>query len=114
MYTCRQGANAGSVFVEALLRIRRLFINAEVKKGVPAGRCVQNSRRQYALSKKEESDFNVERYSDSAYLIGLAAEGKIAPVIDACYPLAETVKAFRSYEKEHPRGKIVITMGDRS
>jgi acetyl esterase/lipase len=78
MYTCRQGANAGSVFVEALLRIRRRFINAEVKKGVPAGRCVQNSRRQYALSKKEESDFNVERYSDSAYLIG---NGKSESVI---------------------------------
>ncbi len=54
------------------------------------------------------------RQKDMIFLKELLEAGKIAPVIDACYPLAETVKAFRSYEKEHPRGKIVITMGDRS
>lgn len=36
--------------------------------------------------------------------------GKIKPVIDGCYQLWETVKAFWYFEKEHPRGKVIITM----
>jgi hypothetical protein len=31
-------------------------------------------------------------------------------VIDGCYPLSQTAEAFRYYEKEHPRGKVVISM----
>ena len=36
--------------------------------------------------------------------------GKVAPVIDRCYPLAETAEAFRYLEKEHAKGKVVITV----
>ena len=36
--------------------------------------------------------------------------GKIKPVIDRTYPLSETPAAFRSLEKEHARGKVVITV----
>jgi acetyl esterase/lipase len=70
MYMYDKGANARSVFVEALLRIRRLFINAEVKNGIPARRCMEKSRRQYALSEKKEAAFGARRFSDSAYLFG--------------------------------------------
>ncbi len=34
--------------------------------------------------------------------------GKIKPIIDGCYPLNKTPEAFWFFEKEHPRGKVVI------
>lgn len=40
----------------------------------------------------------------------LVAAGKLAPVIDRTYPLAETPAALRAFADEHPRGKIVITV----
>ncbi|HSO27086.1 MAG TPA: NAD(P)-dependent alcohol dehydrogenase [Anaerolineales bacterium] len=36
--------------------------------------------------------------------------GKVKPVIDQTYPLRETPAAFRYLEKEHARGKVVITI----
>ena len=40
----------------------------------------------------------------------LVAAGKLRPVIDRAYPLAETAAALRSFADEHPRGKVVITV----
>jgi NADPH:quinone reductase-like Zn-dependent oxidoreductase len=48
---------------------------------------------------------------DLAFLKELLEAGKIVPVIDGCYPLANTVEAFRYFEEVHPQGKVVITMG---
>jgi NADPH:quinone reductase-like Zn-dependent oxidoreductase len=36
--------------------------------------------------------------------------GKIKPVIDRTYPLRDTPEAFSYLEKEHARGKVVITI----
>ena len=36
--------------------------------------------------------------------------GKIKPVIDRTYPLCDTSEAFGYLEKEHARGKVVITL----
>jgi len=36
--------------------------------------------------------------------------GKVVPVIDKCYPLAETADAIRYLEEGHARGKVVITV----
>ena len=47
---------------------------------------------------------------DLAFLAGLLESGKIVPVIDGCYPLTETAKAFKYYEEVHAQGKIIITM----
>ena len=49
--------------------------------------------------------------TDMALLKELLEAGKVVPVIDACYPLKETAEAFRYFEKEHARGKVVLTMG---
>ena len=40
----------------------------------------------------------------------LLETGKVIPVIDGCYPLSETADAFWYFEKEHPRGKVVISL----
>ena len=42
----------------------------------------------------------------------LIEEGKIKPVIDRTYPLHETPKALEYLDKEHAKGKVVITVGN--
>jgi NADPH:quinone reductase-like Zn-dependent oxidoreductase len=39
----------------------------------------------------------------------LLSAGKIVPVIDRTYPLAETARAIHYIAEEHARGKVVIT-----
>ena len=41
---------------------------------------------------------------------GLIEGGKLMPVIDRIYPLADTAKGLRTVEQGHTRGKIVITV----
>jgi NADPH:quinone reductase-like Zn-dependent oxidoreductase len=51
---------------------------------------------------------------DLLTLRDLLEAGKLVPVIDRTYPLAETAKAIRYLIEEHGRGKVVITVeGDR-
>jgi len=38
----------------------------------------------------------------------LLESGQVVPVIDGCYPLSKTAEAFRYFENEHPKGKVVI------
>ncbi len=40
----------------------------------------------------------------------LLEAGKVVPVIDRCYPLSETIEAFRYLGEGHARGKIVISV----
>lgn len=40
----------------------------------------------------------------------LLQAGQVRPVIDRCYPLAETAEAFRYLGREHARGKVIITV----
>jgi NADPH:quinone reductase-like Zn-dependent oxidoreductase len=47
---------------------------------------------------------------DLNFLRELLESGKIVPVIDGCYPLRKTPEAFWYFEKDHPRGKVVIKM----
>lgn len=48
--------------------------------------------------------------TDLLFLKGLLESVKIMPVIDGCYPLCKIVEAFWYFEKEHPRGKVIITV----
>ena len=41
---------------------------------------------------------------------GLIEGGKLMPVVDRIYPLADTVEGLRTVEQGHTRGKIVVTM----
>lgn len=47
---------------------------------------------------------------DLEILKGLIEAGKVTPVIDRSYPLAETADALRYVEEGHVRGKVVITV----
>ncbi len=48
---------------------------------------------------------------DLLFVKELLEQGKIVPLVDACVPLERAADAFRLYEKDHARGKIVITVG---
>ena len=50
---------------------------------------------------------------DLSFVKELLESGKVAPVIDRCYPFSETPEAIRYLESGHARGKIVIVMVNR-
>ncbi len=41
---------------------------------------------------------------------GLIEDGKLTPVVDRTYPLADTVEGLRHVEQGHARGKVVVTV----
>jgi NADPH:quinone reductase-like Zn-dependent oxidoreductase len=49
------------------------------------------------------------RPSDLTYLGELCEAGKLTPVIDRSYPLADAAEAIRHLEAGHARGKIIVT-----
>jgi NADPH:quinone reductase-like Zn-dependent oxidoreductase len=52
----------------------------------------------------------VQSQKDLNFIKELLESGKIMPVVDGCYPLSKTAEAFWYYEREHARGKLVITV----
>ena len=50
--------------------------------------------------------------TDLAAVGQLMQAGQVRSVIDRCYPLSEAAEAFRYLEREHARGKVVITVAD--
>jgi NADPH:quinone reductase-like Zn-dependent oxidoreductase len=53
---------------------------------------------------------NKENYEDLIVLGELIESGKVTPVIDKTYPLAEVPEAIRYLEEGHARGKVVISV----
>jgi NADPH:quinone reductase-like Zn-dependent oxidoreductase len=51
-----------------------------------------------------------ETQADLLALRDLIESGAVRPVIDRCYPLADSVAAVRYLEAGHTQGKVVITM----
>ncbi len=43
-------------------------------------------------------------------MTGLIEEGKLMPVVDRTYPLADTAEGLRTVQQGHARGKIVVTV----
>jgi NADPH:quinone reductase-like Zn-dependent oxidoreductase len=41
---------------------------------------------------------------------GLIEDGKLTPVVDRTYPLADTAEGLRHVEQGHARGKTVVTV----
>jgi NADPH:quinone reductase-like Zn-dependent oxidoreductase len=53
---------------------------------------------------------NKENHEDLIVLKELIESGKVTPVIDRTYPLAEVPEAIRYLEEGHARGKVVISV----
>ena len=62
------------------------------------------------VSQKLGTFVSSENYEDLIVLKELIESGKLTPVIDRTYPLAEVPDAIRYLEEGHARGKIVITV----
>ncbi|MFC3452421.1 NAD(P)-dependent alcohol dehydrogenase [Amycolatopsis speibonae] len=54
--------------------------------------------------------FSTENHDDLQTLRALIEAGKLTPVIDRAYPLAEVPEAIRYASEGHARGKVVITV----
>jgi NADPH:quinone reductase-like Zn-dependent oxidoreductase len=53
---------------------------------------------------------NKENHEDLLVLKELIESGKITPVIDRTYPLAEVPEAIRYLEGGHAKGKVLISV----
>jgi NADPH:quinone reductase-like Zn-dependent oxidoreductase len=62
------------------------------------------------VSQKLGTFVNKENHEDLIVLKELIESGKITPVIDRTYPLAEVPEAIRYLEQGHASGKVVITV----
>jgi NADPH:quinone reductase-like Zn-dependent oxidoreductase len=51
-----------------------------------------------------------QKRQDLLTLAGLIETGKLTPVLDRTYPLAEAAEALRHVEHGHARGKVVLTV----
>ena len=62
------------------------------------------------VGQKMRGLISIERQEDLLALSELVEEGKVTPVIDRRFPLAEAPDAIRYLEQGHPAGKVVITI----
>jgi NADPH:quinone reductase-like Zn-dependent oxidoreductase len=62
------------------------------------------------VSQKLGTFVSTPNHEDLLVLKELVESGKVAPVIDRTYPLAEVPEAIRYLEEGHARGKVVITV----
>jgi NADPH:quinone reductase-like Zn-dependent oxidoreductase len=70
-----------------------------------------SNKRSTKLSNQKTYTLTLEHNeNDLIFITDLIESGKIKPVVDACYPLSKTSDAFWYFEKEHPKGKVVISM----
>ena len=51
-----------------------------------------------------------ENHEDLLVLKDLMESGKLTPIIDRTYPLAEVPEAIRYLQEGHAQGKVVITV----
>ena len=104
----------------SLTRLRRALASRGtlvIVGGETGGRWLGGTDRQIralALSpfvgQKLGTFVNRENHEDLMVLKELIESGKLTPVIDRTYPLAEVSEAMRYLEEGHARGKAVITM----
>jgi NADPH:quinone reductase-like Zn-dependent oxidoreductase len=108
----------------SLARLRRVLTREGtliIAGGEGGGRWLGGTDRQLralALSpfvgQKLGTFVNKENHGDLISLKDLVESGKIAPIIDRTYPLAEAPEAIRYLEEGHAQGKVVITVRGES
>ncbi len=62
------------------------------------------------LSRKRLGLLMLKQNEGLPSVVAQIAAGEIAPVIDRCFPLAETAEALRYLGEGHCRGKVVVTI----
>ena len=62
------------------------------------------------VGQKLSTFINKENHEDMLALKELIESGKLTPVIDRTYPLAEAPRAIRYLEEGHAKGKVVLTV----
>jgi NADPH:quinone reductase-like Zn-dependent oxidoreductase len=103
-----------------LARLRRVLAprgTLVIVGGEGGGRWLGGTDRQLralALSpfvgQKLGAFINKENYEDMIILKQLIESGRVTPVIDKTYSLAEVPTAIRYLQEGHARGKVVITV----
>jgi len=71
---------------------------------------LQGRRTSKMVGQKTHVVSLVQSQKDLTLLKELLESGKVVPMIDGCYPMSQTAHAFWYFEKEHTKGKVVITM----
>ena len=84
------GSPGQSVAVVGFL-LRAVVVNAVVRQRL----------RPFLIKQKRE---------DLLALTGLIEDGKLTPVLDRTYPLADTAEGLRHLEQGHARGKVIISV----
>jgi NADPH:quinone reductase-like Zn-dependent oxidoreductase len=71
-----------------------------------------SNRRKDSKTGSQEVDIAslVQSQKDLIFMKELLESGKVAPVIDGCYPLSKAAEALRYFEKVHAKGKVVIAV----
>ena len=100
LWAYRRALTPGGMYVCAGGTMPQIF--EALLLGPLVSRIVGKKLRSMGISKVDQDDL--------AYLAELLQAGKIKPVIDRRYPLAQITEAFRYVEGTHPQGKVVITM----
>jgi NADPH:quinone reductase-like Zn-dependent oxidoreductase len=92
--------NPGGVYIVSGGSMLQLFQAMRQKNRVP-----KTGRQKIDVVSLEKSP------KDLLVMKDLLESGMVRPLMDASYPLNKTAEALRFYEKVHPKGKIVVTMG---
>jgi len=67
----------------------------------------------YSLGSKKFKLLNSKSDSNKlSNILDLVKGGHIKPIIEKIYPLDQSIEAFKTFEKGHSRGKIVIQVSD--
>jgi len=98
------------VWSRSLAESRRLLAPSGryVIVGVVPGRIFRAMLAGFASAGKVSMMLARGRPDDRATLADLMRDGKVTPVIDRTYPLAQAREAIRYLEQGHARGKVVI------